>query len=104
MKLIMCQWMKLNLLKIQEKKLFNPIGSVEIYFTTWAEEADEATKLEYSASNIENCTVANVAQGEAAKDFKIGTDTGMKKYMRCDKCEKYLSLIPLILQHAWLQH
>ena len=55
-----------------------------------------ATKLEYSASDIEKCTVekfAVVAKGEAAKDFKIGTNTGMKKYMRCDKCGKYISLI-----------
>ena len=27
------------------------MGSVEISITTWAEEADEATKLEYSASD-----------------------------------------------------
>ena len=43
------------------------------------------------------CTVENiavVAKGEAAKDFKIGTNTGMKKYLRCDKCGKYISLIP----------
>ena len=43
------------------------------------------------------CTVekvAVIAKGEAAKDFKIGTNTGMKKYLRCDKCAKYLSLIP----------
>jgi hypothetical protein len=35
------------------------------------------------------CTVekvAVVAKGEAAKDFKICTYTGMKKYLRCDKC------------------
>ena len=49
------------------------------------EEADEATKLEYSASDIEKCTVekvAVVAKGEATKDFKIGTNTWMKKYLR----------------------
>ena len=59
-----------------------------------------ATKLEYSASDIEKCTVEKVAvdaKGEAAKDFKIGTNTGMKKYLRCDKCGKYLSLIPALL-------
>ena len=47
------------------------------------EEAGEATKLEYYASDIEKCTVekvAVVAKGEAAKDFKICTFTGMKKY------------------------
>ena len=63
-------------------------------------QADEATKLEYSASDIEKCTVekvAVVAKGEAAKDFNIGTNTGMKKYLRCDKCGKYLSLIPALL-------
>ena len=71
----------------------NSIGSVDIFFTTWAKETDEATKLDYSASDIEKCTDENVAvvdEGEAAKDFKIGTNTGMKKYMRCDKCGKFL--------------
>ena len=56
-----------------------------------------ATKLEYSASDIEKYTVekvAVVAKGEAAKVFKIGTDTGMKKYLRCNKCGQYISLIP----------
>ena len=33
----------------------------------------------------------------AAKAFKIDTNTGMKKYLRCDKCGKYLSLIPALL-------
>ena len=66
-------------------------------------EADEATKLEYSASDIEKCTVEKVAvnaKGEAAKDFKIRTNTGMKKYLRCDKCDKcgkYVSLIAVLL-------
>ena len=67
----------------------NSVRSVEISITTWAEEAGEATKLEYYASDIEKCTVekvAVVAKGEAAKDFKICTYTGMKKYLRCDKC------------------
>ena len=53
-----------------------------------------ATKLEYSASDIEKCNdekVAVVAKGEAAKEFKIGSNTGMKKYMRHDKCGKYVS-------------
>ena len=59
-----------------------------------------ATILEYSASGIEKYTVekaAVVAKGEAAKDFKIGTDTRMKKYLRCDKCGKYISVIPAFL-------
>ena len=46
------------------------------------------------------CTVEKVAvdaKGEAAKDFKIGTNTGIKKYLRCDKCGKYISLIPAFL-------
>ena len=59
-----------------------------------------ATKLEYSASDIENCAVekvAAVAKGEAAKDVTIGPNTGMKTYLRCDKCGKYISLIPAFL-------
>ena len=59
-----------------------------------------ATKLEYSASDIEKCNdekVAVVAKGEAAKEFKIGTNAGVKKYLRCDKCGKYLSVIPALL-------
>ena len=46
-------------------------------------------KLEYYASDLEKCTVEKVAvvvNGEAAKDFKICTNAGMKKYQRCDKC------------------
>ena len=49
---------------------------------------------------MEKCTVekaAVVAKGEAAKDVKICSNTGMKKYLRCDKCGKYLSLIPALL-------
>ena len=68
--------------------------------TTLSGEADEATKLEYSASDIEKCTVekdAVDAKGEAAKDWKIGTNTRMEKYLRCDKCGKCLSLIPALL-------
>ena len=68
----------------------NSIRSVEISITTWAEEADEATKLEYSASGLEKCTVekvAVVAKGEAVKDVKIGTNTTLKKYLRCDLLE-----------------
>ena len=41
-----------------------------------------ATKLKFSSSGIEKCTVekvAVVAKGEAAKDFKICTNTGFKK-------------------------
>ena len=59
-----------------------------------------ATKLEYYAYDIEKCTletVAVVAKGDAVKDFKIGTNTWMKKYLRCDTCEKYISLIPAFL-------
>ena len=84
----------------------NSIGSVEISITTWAKETDEATKLEYSASDIEKCTVENVsvvAKGEAAKDLKIGTNTGTKKDMRCDQCGKYLSLIPALLNKTHTQ-
>ena len=93
MKLILCQWRKLNLLKIK-------IRSVEISITTWAEEGDEATKLEYSASDREKCTVEKVgvvAKGKAAKDVKIGTNTEIKKYLRCDEFGKYLSLFPALL-------
>ena len=67
----------------------NSVRSVEISITTWTKEAGEANKLEYYASDIEKCTVekvAVVAKGEAAKDFKIWSYTGMKKYWRCDKC------------------
>ena len=67
----------------------NSVRSVEISITTWAEEAGEANKLEYSASDLEKCTVekvAVVAKGEVAKDFKISNYTGRKKYLRCDKC------------------
>ena len=70
MKIILCQWRKLNLLKIQKKKQ--------------GEEADEDTKQECSASDKETCTVekvAVVAKGEPAKDFKIGTNKRMKKYL-----------------------
>ena len=59
-----------------------------------------ATRLEYSASYIEKCTVEKVnvvAKGEGAKDSKNGTNAGMKKYLRCDKCGKYLSLIQAFL-------
>ena len=41
--------------------------------------------------------VAVVAKGEAATEFKIGTNTGLKKYLRCDKRGKYISLIPALL-------
>ena len=65
----------------------NSFGSVEISITTRAEEADEITKLEYSASDREKCAdekVDVVAKYEAAKDFKIVTTTVMKKYVRCE--------------------
>ena len=78
----------------------NSFGSVEISITNWAEKTDKATKLEYSVSGIEKCTVervAIVAKGQAAKDFKIGTNTRMKKCLRCDKCGKYIYLIPAFL-------
>ena len=68
---------------------------MEISITTSTKEPNEATKLENFAPYIEKYTV--VAKGEAAKDFKIGTNTGMKKYWRCDKCGKYLFLIPALL-------
>ena len=45
------------------------------------------------------CTVEKVAvdaKGKAAKDLVIGTNIGIKKYLRCDKCGKYLSLIPAL--------
>jgi hypothetical protein len=48
---------------------------------------------------MEKCTVEKVAvdaESEATKDFKIGTNTGMKKYLRCDECGKYLYLIPAV--------
>ena len=66
----------------------NSVRVVEISITTCSEEAGEATKLKYFASDIEKCTVekvAAVANGEAGKDFKIST-TGMKKYLRPEKC------------------
>jgi hypothetical protein len=78
----------------------NLVRSVDISITTGAEDAGEATKLEYSASDIEKYTVekvAVVAKGEAAKDFKICTYTGRQKYLRCDKCGKSISLIPAFL-------
>ena len=37
--------------------------------------------------------MAVVYEGEAAKDFKIGTSREVKKYLRFEKCGKYLSLI-----------
>ena len=49
---------------------------------------------------MEKCTVEKVAvdaKVEAAKDFKIGTNTELKKYLRCDKCGKYLSLFLALL-------
>ena len=67
----------------------NLVRSVDISITTEAEKAGEALKLEYSASDIEKCTVENVsvaAKDESAKHFKICTYTRMKKYIRCDKC------------------
>ena len=76
----------------------NTIRSVDISITTV--EADKATKLEYSSPGREKCTVqkvAVVAKSDSAKYFKIDTNTGIKKYMRCDKCGKYLSLIPALL-------
>ena len=65
----------------------NSIRAAEISINTWAEEADDATKLEYSASDIEKCTVekvAVVAKGEAAKAFKTDTNTAMKQYPNLD--------------------
>ena len=89
--------------KNTEKKV-NSIGSAEIYITTWTEEADEATNLGYSSSDMEKWTVKKIAvvakvfgKDEAAKHFKIGTNTEMKNHLRCDMCGKYLSLIPTLL-------
>ena len=88
-KLILCQWKKLNLLKIQKNKW---IQSDKLIFLLPLELnilLGEATKLEYYASDIEKWTVEKVAvvdKGEAAKDFKICTYTGMKKCRKCDKC------------------
>ena len=45
----------------KKQKKVNSIGSVEISITTRAEEADEATKLGYSASDREKCEVEKVA-------------------------------------------
>ena len=56
----------------------NSDRSVEISIATLAEEAGEATKLEYLTSGLEKRTaekVADAAKGEAAKDFKICTYT-----------------------------
>jgi hypothetical protein len=80
------------------EKSVRAIRAAEILISTSFEEADEATKLEYSAYDIEKCTVekvAVVAEGEAAKDFK--TNTEVKKYLRFEKCGKCLSLIPALL-------
>ena len=77
-----------------------PAENTEFNRISWAEEADEATKLEYSAYDIKKCTVekvAVVAKGEAAKDFEIDTNTEVKKYLRFEKCGKYLPLIPALL-------
>ena len=41
--------------------------------------------------------MAVVVNGEAVKDFKIGTNAEMKKYLRFEKCGTYLSLIPALL-------
>ena len=89
---------EINLVPVDEaehvKKVIS-IRTVEISITTWAEESDVV-----SASDIEKWTIEKVsvvAKGEAAKDSKIGTNTWMKKYLRCDKCVKYLSLILIFL-------
>ena len=41
--------------------------------------------------------MAVVAEVGAAKDFKIVTNTELKKYVRYEKCGKYLSLILALL-------
>ena len=74
------------------------MGSVETSTSTWAEEADEANKLKYSASDIEKFTVekvAVVANGEAAKDFKIFIFTSSEEADDATKLLK-LAIIPLI--------
>ena len=46
------------------------------------------------------CTVEKVdvvAKSEAATNFKTGSYTGMRKYLRCNKWGKYISLIPALL-------
>ena len=46
--------------------------------------------VEETEPDIEKCTVekaAVVANGEAAKEFKICTNTGMKKYLWCESVE-----------------
>ena len=63
------------------------MNAPEISVSTWAEETDEATNLEDSASDIEKCTVekvAVVAKGDAAKAFKTDTNTRMKQYPNLD--------------------
>ena len=65
-----------------------------------AEEADEATKQECSASDIEKCPIEKVdvvTKGEPAKDFKICTNKRTKKYLRCHRCGKYQYIIPVLL-------
>ena len=65
----------------------NSIRSIEISITTLAEEAHEATKLGYFASDVEKYAVgknAVLAKCEAAKDFNIGTNIGMTKYLKCN--------------------
>ena len=41
--------------------------------------------------------MAVVAECEAVKDFKIDTNTEVKKYLRFEKCGKCLSQIPALL-------
>ena len=60
---------------------------------------EETEPAENTENDIEKCTVekgAVVAKCEAAKDFKIDTNTAVKTYLMFEKCGKYLSLIPAL--------
>ena len=74
------------------------------FYSTLAEEADEATNLEDSASDIEKSTVekvAIVAKGEAAKASK--TDTNLEKF-NCDQCNCTNSPEKGLTQHMRMKH
>ena len=74
---------------------FNRISWDFYYHLSWRSWWGYQTTSDIEKCNVEN--VAVVAKGEAAKEIKIGTNTGTKKFMMCDKCGKYLSLIPALL-------
>ena len=59
------------------------VNTAEISSSTWSEETDENTNLEYSVSDREKFFVEKVAvivKGEAGKDFKTDSNTQMKQY------------------------